>query len=273
MPLFVIPFPAIDPVAVALGAVRDPLVRARLHRRADYRLALLPDARGPPAQSRRAARRSTISSSGRRSASCSAGASATCCSTIPPITPSTRSRRSICGTAGCRSTAARSASRWRSCCSRGCAICRSWRSPTSSIEAMPIGLFFGRIANFINGELWGRVTDVPWAMVFPKAGQCRAIRASSTRPRCEGARCCSSCCFAPSVPEVRAAARHRRGIFLAGYAVARIVGRIVPPARRAARLPLSRHDDGTAPVDPAAHRRRRLICGRAPARLAPRRAR
>ncbi|ENN87909.1 Prolipoprotein diacylglyceryl transferase [Rhizobium freirei PRF 81] len=30
----------------------------------------------------------------------------------------------------------------------------------------PIGLFFGRIANFINGELWGRVTDVPWAMVF-----------------------------------------------------------------------------------------------------------
>ena len=30
----------------------------------------------------------------------------------------------------------------------------------------PIGLFFGRIANFINGELWGKVTDVPWAMVF-----------------------------------------------------------------------------------------------------------
>ncbi len=32
----------------------------------------------------------------------------------------------------------------------------------------PIGLFFGRIANFINGELFGRVSDVPWAMVFPK---------------------------------------------------------------------------------------------------------
>lgn len=31
----------------------------------------------------------------------------------------------------------------------------------------PIGLFFGRIANFINGELWGRAADVPWAMVFP----------------------------------------------------------------------------------------------------------
>lgn len=30
----------------------------------------------------------------------------------------------------------------------------------------PLGLFFGRIANFINGELWGRVTDVPWAIRF-----------------------------------------------------------------------------------------------------------
>ena len=34
----------------------------------------------------------------------------------------------------------------------------------------PIGQFFGRIANFINGELWGRPTDVPWGIVFPGAG-------------------------------------------------------------------------------------------------------
>jgi phosphatidylglycerol:prolipoprotein diacylglycerol transferase len=34
----------------------------------------------------------------------------------------------------------------------------------------PIGIFLGRIANFINGELWGRPTDVPWAMVFPSGG-------------------------------------------------------------------------------------------------------
>lgn len=33
--------------------------------------------------------------------------------------------------------------------------------------AVPIGLFFGRIANFVNGELWGRTTDAAWAMVFP----------------------------------------------------------------------------------------------------------
>jgi phosphatidylglycerol:prolipoprotein diacylglycerol transferase len=31
----------------------------------------------------------------------------------------------------------------------------------------PIGLVLGRLANFVNGELWGRPTDVPWAMVFP----------------------------------------------------------------------------------------------------------
>ncbi|MEC9167086.1 MAG: prolipoprotein diacylglyceryl transferase [Pseudomonadota bacterium] len=37
--------------------------------------------------------------------------------------------------------------------------------------AAPIGLFFGRIANFINGELWGRPSEVAWAMVFPHAGQ------------------------------------------------------------------------------------------------------
>ena len=36
--------------------------------------------------------------------------------------------------------------------------------------AAPIGLFFGRIANFINAELWGTVTQVPWGFVFPGAG-------------------------------------------------------------------------------------------------------
>ncbi len=35
---------------------------------------------------------------------------------------------------------------------------------------VPFGLFFGRLANFVNGELWGRPTDVPWAVIFPRAG-------------------------------------------------------------------------------------------------------
>lgn len=35
---------------------------------------------------------------------------------------------------------------------------------------IPFGLLFGRLANFVNGELWGRPTDVPWAIIFPQSG-------------------------------------------------------------------------------------------------------
>ena len=35
---------------------------------------------------------------------------------------------------------------------------------------VPFGLFFGRLANFVNGELWGRATTVPWAIIFPGSG-------------------------------------------------------------------------------------------------------
>ena len=35
---------------------------------------------------------------------------------------------------------------------------------------VPIGLFCGRVANFINGELWGKLTNVPWAVIFEKTG-------------------------------------------------------------------------------------------------------
>jgi phosphatidylglycerol:prolipoprotein diacylglycerol transferase len=37
--------------------------------------------------------------------------------------------------------------------------------------AVPFGLFFGRLANFVNGELWGRTADVPWAIIFTLAGE------------------------------------------------------------------------------------------------------
>ena len=38
------------------------------------------------------------------------------------------------------------------------------------VTVAPVGLFFGRVANFINGELWGRVATVPWAIIFEKTG-------------------------------------------------------------------------------------------------------
>ncbi len=44
------------------------------------------------------------------------------------------------------------------------------RLSDAACAGVPIGLFFGRIANFVNGELYGRVTDVPWAFVFPRGG-------------------------------------------------------------------------------------------------------
>jgi len=44
-----------------------------------------------------------------------------------------------------------------------------WSTTDLCTASVPIGLFFGRIANFINGELFGRPTSMPWGMVFPEA--------------------------------------------------------------------------------------------------------
>ena len=53
----------------------------------------------------------------------------------------------------------------------------SWRGQLSFLRVcdyiavnVPFGLCFGRLANFVNGELWGRPSDVAWAMVFPRGG-------------------------------------------------------------------------------------------------------
>jgi phosphatidylglycerol---prolipoprotein diacylglyceryl transferase len=45
-----------------------------------------------------------------------------------------------------------------------------WSAADTVIVTAPLGLGAGRLGNFINGELYGRVTDVPWAMVFPAGG-------------------------------------------------------------------------------------------------------
>jgi phosphatidylglycerol:prolipoprotein diacylglycerol transferase len=52
----------------------------------------------------------------------------------------------------------------------------AWRDKLNFIRVVdyvavgvPMGMLLGRLANFVNGELWGRATDVPWAMVFPAA--------------------------------------------------------------------------------------------------------
>lgn len=57
----------------------------------------------------------------------------------------------------------------------GWIFCRRRKLPFPAVAdsvfvTVPIGLGFGRLGNFINGELWGRTTNVPWAMIFPDGG-------------------------------------------------------------------------------------------------------
>ena len=47
---------------------------------------------------------------------------------------------------------------------------RAWSLIDVAAAAVPIGLLLGRVANFVNGELFGRTTDVPWAVIFPNGG-------------------------------------------------------------------------------------------------------
>ena len=44
-----------------------------------------------------------------------------------------------------------------------------WLIADAVVSLTPPGLFFGRIANFINGELWGKVTTMPWGVIFPQS--------------------------------------------------------------------------------------------------------
>lgn len=86
----------------------------------------------------------------------------------------------------------------------------------------PIGLFFGRIANFINGELWGRMSDVPWAMVFPTGGPFPRHPTQLYEAALEGV----VLFLALRVMTHRGDAFRRPGLvagaFVAGYALARI---------------------------------------------------
>lgn len=88
--------------------------------------------------------------------------------------------------------------------------------------AAPIGLFFGRIANFINGELYGRITDVPWAFVFPYGGPLPRHPSQLYEALLEGV-----LLFILIGAAYRKGARQipglMIGLFMTGYAVARIL--------------------------------------------------
>jgi phosphatidylglycerol:prolipoprotein diacylglycerol transferase len=90
-------------------------------------------------------------------------------------------------------------------------------------EAIPIGLFFGRIANFINGELFGRPTNVSWAMIFPNGGSIPRHPSQLYEALCEGL-LLFLLLFAVERMHVRRRPGTVTGLFLAGYAVARMSG-------------------------------------------------
>jgi phosphatidylglycerol---prolipoprotein diacylglyceryl transferase len=91
---------------------------------------------------------------------------------------------------------------------------------------VPIGLGLGRIANFINGELWGRVAPetLPWAMVFPQAGPEPRHPSQLYQAGMEGLILFLVMAVLCSRPGVRARFGTLAGAFLIGYGIARIIG-------------------------------------------------
>ena len=88
--------------------------------------------------------------------------------------------------------------------------------------AAPIGLFFGRIANFINGELFGRAADVPWAMVFPHGGDIPRHPSQLYEAGLEGLVLFIVMAALWRCPHFRARPGFLAGVFFIGYGLARI---------------------------------------------------
>jgi len=90
----------------------------------------------------------------------------------------------------------------------------------------PIGLGLGRIANFINGELWGREApaDLPWAMIFPNAGPEPRHPSQLYQATMEGLILTIIMFIAVQRESVRNRMGMLGGIFLIGYGIARIIG-------------------------------------------------
>ena len=91
---------------------------------------------------------------------------------------------------------------------------------------VPIGLGLGRIANFINGELWGREAPgtLPWAMIFPNGGPIPRHPSQLYQALLEGAVLLTVMVLLARRQAIRARFGTLTGVFLCGYAIARIIG-------------------------------------------------
>lgn len=89
--------------------------------------------------------------------------------------------------------------------------------------AAPIGLFLGRLANFVNGELYGRVTEVPWAMVFPNGGPLPRHPSQLYEAFFEGLVLFLLLAALARYPWARQRPGFLIGVFLTGYGLARFL--------------------------------------------------
>lgn len=111
----------------------------------------------------------------------------------------------------------------------GWLFCRHSRLPALAFGdllacAAPIGLFFGRIANFVNGELFGRIApDADWAMVFPRGGPLPRHPSQLYEAALEGVVLFLLLAWLSRLEAVRARPGLRIGVFLAGYGAARCI--------------------------------------------------
>lgn len=112
-------------------------------------------------------------------------------------------------------------------------FCRSRRLPLLGFAdriavVTPVGLCLGRIANFINGELWGRVAppDLPWAMAFPNAGPELRHPSQLYQAGLEGLVLLAVMTALVSRPAVRGQFGLLTGVFLVGYGIARSLGEL-----------------------------------------------
>lgn len=88
---------------------------------------------------------------------------------------------------------------------------------------VPFGLFFGRLANFVNGELWGKATDVSWAIIFPTGGPVPRHPSQLYEAALEGLLLFVILWFAFWKSKARYQPGMLVGIFLLGYGLARFI--------------------------------------------------